>query len=142
MGRSRHRHHSNGHPNGHGHGQRQGHQGNASSSSPAPSGDAQPAIPSGIESPSADTLHETTESTSAVAIAVDSTEVHEQIEFLTERTGLTREELLAGLAEQLPIKRVMQPADVAALAIHLMVNTAITGLTINIDGGQQLIAGL
>jgi len=26
----------------------------------------------------------------------------EQIEFLTERTGLTREELLAGLAEQLP----------------------------------------
>lgn len=46
------------------------------------------------------------------------------------------------LAEQLPIKRVMQPADVAALAIHLMVNTAITGVTLDIDGGQQLIAGL
>jgi uncharacterized protein YidB (DUF937 family) len=26
----------------------------------------------------------------------------EQIEFLTERTGLSRQELLAGLAEQLP----------------------------------------
>jgi NAD(P)-dependent dehydrogenase (short-subunit alcohol dehydrogenase family) len=46
------------------------------------------------------------------------------------------------LAEQLPIKRVMQPGDVAALAIHVMVNTAITGVTLNIDGGQQLIAGL
>ena len=33
------------------------------------------------------------------------------------------------------------PADVAALAVHLMTNTAVTGATFNIDGGQQLIEG-
>jgi NAD(P)-dependent dehydrogenase (short-subunit alcohol dehydrogenase family) len=41
----------------------------------------------------------------------------------------------------LPIGRVVGPADVAALAIHLMVNTAVTGATFDIDGGQQLLAG-
>ena len=30
------------------------------------------------------------------------------------------------------------PAEIAALAVHLMVNTAITGATVDIDGGQQL----
>ena len=29
--------------------------------------------------------------------------------------------------------------DVAALAVHLMANTAVTGATIEIDGGQQLV---
>jgi NAD(P)-dependent dehydrogenase (short-subunit alcohol dehydrogenase family) len=43
------------------------------------------------------------------------------------------------LRTTLPIRRVVGPADVAALAIHLMVNTAITGVTYDIDGGQQLI---
>jgi hypothetical protein len=32
-------------------------------------------------------------------------------------------------------------ADVAALAVHLMTNTAVTGATYDIDGGQQLISG-
>jgi len=32
-------------------------------------------------------------------------------------------------------------ADVAALAVHIMTNTGITGATYDIDGGQQLIAG-
>ena len=32
-------------------------------------------------------------------------------------------------------------ADVAALAVHLMSNTALTGATYDIDGGQQLISG-
>ncbi len=41
---------------------------------------------------------------------------------------------------RLPIGRVVGPADVAALAVHLMTNTAITGATFDIDGGQQLIA--
>ena len=41
----------------------------------------------------------------------------------------------------LPIGRVVQPGDVAALAIHLMVNTALTGATYDIDGGQQLLPG-
>jgi NAD(P)-dependent dehydrogenase (short-subunit alcohol dehydrogenase family) len=43
------------------------------------------------------------------------------------------------LRTTLPIGRVVEAADVAALAIHLMVNTAITGATVDIDGGQQLL---
>jgi NAD(P)-dependent dehydrogenase (short-subunit alcohol dehydrogenase family) len=45
------------------------------------------------------------------------------------------------LRETLPIGRVVGPADVAALAVHIMINTALTGATYDIDGGQQLIAG-
>jgi NAD(P)-dependent dehydrogenase (short-subunit alcohol dehydrogenase family) len=44
------------------------------------------------------------------------------------------------LRATLPIRRVVGPADVAALAVHLMINTAITGATYDIDGGQQLLA--
>jgi NAD(P)-dependent dehydrogenase (short-subunit alcohol dehydrogenase family) len=44
----------------------------------------------------------------------------------------------AQLRATLPIRRVVGPADVAALAIHLMTNTATTGATYDIDGGQQL----
>jgi NAD(P)-dependent dehydrogenase (short-subunit alcohol dehydrogenase family) len=43
------------------------------------------------------------------------------------------------LSATLPIGRVVGPADVAALAVHLMVNTALTGATYDIDGGQQLL---
>jgi NAD(P)-dependent dehydrogenase (short-subunit alcohol dehydrogenase family) len=43
------------------------------------------------------------------------------------------------LRATLPIGRVVGPADVAALAVHLMTNTALTGATYDIDGGQQLI---
>jgi len=43
------------------------------------------------------------------------------------------------LRTTLPIGRVVSPTDVAAAAVHLMTNTAITGATIDIDGGQQLI---
>ena len=39
----------------------------------------------------------------------------------------------------LPIGRVVVPADVAALAVHLMTNTALTGATYDIDGGQQFV---
>jgi enoyl-[acyl-carrier-protein] reductase (NADH) len=45
------------------------------------------------------------------------------------------------LRATLPIGRVVGPADVAALAVHLMMNTAITGATFDIDGGPQLIEG-
>jgi NAD(P)-dependent dehydrogenase (short-subunit alcohol dehydrogenase family) len=44
------------------------------------------------------------------------------------------------LRSTLPIGRVVGPEDVAALAVHLMTNTAITGATFDIDGGQQLVA--
>jgi len=43
------------------------------------------------------------------------------------------------LRTTLPIRRVVGPADVAALAVHIMTNTALTGGTYDIDGGQQLI---
>jgi NAD(P)-dependent dehydrogenase (short-subunit alcohol dehydrogenase family) len=43
------------------------------------------------------------------------------------------------LRTTLPIRRVVGPADVAALAVHLMTNTAVTGATFDIDGGQQLV---
>jgi NAD(P)-dependent dehydrogenase (short-subunit alcohol dehydrogenase family) len=43
------------------------------------------------------------------------------------------------LRSTLPVRRVVGPADVAALAVHLMANTALTGATYDIDGGQQLI---
>ncbi len=45
------------------------------------------------------------------------------------------------LRTTLPIRRVVGPADIAALAIHLMANTAVTGATYDIDGGQQLVEG-
>jgi NAD(P)-dependent dehydrogenase (short-subunit alcohol dehydrogenase family) len=41
------------------------------------------------------------------------------------------------LQTTLPIRRVVTADDVAALAVHLMVNTALTGATYDIDGGQQ-----
>ena len=45
------------------------------------------------------------------------------------------------LRTTLPIGRVVGPADVAALAVHLMTNTALTGATYDIDGGQQFVSG-
>ena len=45
------------------------------------------------------------------------------------------------LRTTLPIRRVVTPADVAGLAVHIMINTALTGATYDIDGGQQLVAG-
>ena len=50
---------------------------------------------------------------------------------------LRREQLRATL----PIGRVVGPDDVGALAVHLMANTALTGATYDIDGGQQLLSG-
>jgi NAD(P)-dependent dehydrogenase (short-subunit alcohol dehydrogenase family) len=44
------------------------------------------------------------------------------------------------LRAMLSIRRVVGPGDVAALAVHIMTNTALTGATYDIDGGQQLVA--
>jgi NAD(P)-dependent dehydrogenase (short-subunit alcohol dehydrogenase family) len=44
------------------------------------------------------------------------------------------------LRTTLPIRRVVEPGDVAALAVHIMANTALTGATFDIDGGQQLVS--
>ncbi|MGI5206964.1 SDR family oxidoreductase [Spirillospora sp. CA-108201] len=54
---------------------------------------------------------------------------------LGDRLDERRNELRATL----PIGRVVGPADVAALAVHIMANTALTGATYDIDGGQQLV---
>jgi hypothetical protein len=43
------------------------------------------------------------------------------------------------LYAQLSIKRVVSAAGVAVLAVHLLANTAITGATYDIDGGQRLV---
>jgi NAD(P)-dependent dehydrogenase (short-subunit alcohol dehydrogenase family) len=43
------------------------------------------------------------------------------------------------LRATLPIGRVVGPADVAALAVHIMTDTALTGATYDIDGGQQFV---
>ena len=45
------------------------------------------------------------------------------------------------LRATLPIGRVVGPADIAALAVHIMTNTALTGGTYDIDGGEQLVSG-
>ena len=43
------------------------------------------------------------------------------------------------LRATLPIRRVVGPEDIARLAVHLMTNTAVTGATYDIDGGEQLV---
>jgi NAD(P)-dependent dehydrogenase (short-subunit alcohol dehydrogenase family) len=43
------------------------------------------------------------------------------------------------LRATLPIGRVIGPEDIAKLAVHLMANTAVTGATYDIDGGEQLV---
>ena len=45
------------------------------------------------------------------------------------------------LRSTLPIRRVVGAADVAVLSVHVMTNTALTGATFDIDGGQQLVPG-
>jgi NAD(P)-dependent dehydrogenase (short-subunit alcohol dehydrogenase family) len=55
--------------------------------------------------------------------------------------SITTEKHGAGsVPASLPIGRVVGPADVAALAVHLMINTAVTGATYDVDGGQQFVA--
>jgi NAD(P)-dependent dehydrogenase (short-subunit alcohol dehydrogenase family) len=49
------------------------------------------------------------------------------------------EERRSELRATLPIGRVVSPEDVAALAVHIMTNTALTGATYDIDGGQQFV---
>ena len=56
-------------------------------------------------------------------------------ELLGDQLDERRDELRATL----PIRRVVGPTDIAALAVHIMTNTALTGATYDIDGGQQLL---
>jgi NAD(P)-dependent dehydrogenase (short-subunit alcohol dehydrogenase family) len=61
-------------------------------------------------------------------------------------TGLSAELLGEGLEARreqlrgtLPIARVVGPEDVASAALFLMENSALTGVTIDVDGGQKLV---
>jgi len=58
-------------------------------------------------------------------------------QILGDQLEARREQLRATL----PIGRVVGPEDVAALAVHVMANTALTGGTYDVDGGQQITAG-
>ena len=53
--------------------------------------------------------------------------------------GDALEERRKQLRATLPIRRVVVPEDVAAIAVHVMVNTALTGATFDVDGGQQVV---
>jgi len=54
---------------------------------------------------------------------------------LGDRLDKRRDQLRATL----PIRRVVEPTDVAALAVHIMINTALTGATYDVDGGEQIV---
>jgi NAD(P)-dependent dehydrogenase (short-subunit alcohol dehydrogenase family) len=54
--------------------------------------------------------------------------------------GIELESRRSQLRATLPIRSVVGPADVAALVVHIMTSTALTGATYDIDGGQQLPA--
>jgi NAD(P)-dependent dehydrogenase (short-subunit alcohol dehydrogenase family) len=56
-------------------------------------------------------------------------------ELLGDQLDARREQLRTTL----PIRRVVGPEDIAALAVHIMANTALTGAAYDIDGGQQLV---
>jgi NAD(P)-dependent dehydrogenase (short-subunit alcohol dehydrogenase family) len=45
------------------------------------------------------------------------------------------------LRQRLPIGRVIKPVEIAELAVDMMLSTAVTGATFDIDGGQQLVKG-
>ena len=49
------------------------------------------------------------------------------------------EKLRNQLRTTLPIGRVAGLADVPALTVHIMTNTALTGATYDINGGQQFV---
>jgi NAD(P)-dependent dehydrogenase (short-subunit alcohol dehydrogenase family) len=46
------------------------------------------------------------------------------------------------LGRSVPTGQGVEPGDIAALAIHIMTNPAITGATFDVDGGQHAIARL
>jgi NAD(P)-dependent dehydrogenase (short-subunit alcohol dehydrogenase family) len=54
---------------------------------------------------------------------------------LGDQLDARREQLRATL----PVRRVVGPEDIAALAVHIMTNMVLTGATFDIDGGQQLV---
>lgn len=54
---------------------------------------------------------------------------------IAERTGRSRDEARAALARRQPIGRLIDPAEVAEAVAFCLVNGAVTGQGINVDGG-------
>ncbi|MFP5042944.1 SDR family oxidoreductase [Parasediminibacterium sp. JCM 36343] len=48
-------------------------------------------------------------------------------------------EILATIAEKLPVKKIASPEEVASAVLFLMSNASITGEVIHVDGGARLI---
>jgi NAD(P)-dependent dehydrogenase (short-subunit alcohol dehydrogenase family) len=53
--------------------------------------------------------------------------------------GEQREEILAGIAQSLPVGRVGRPEDIAEAALFLMNSGYTTGTTLHIDGGARVV---
>jgi NAD(P)-dependent dehydrogenase (short-subunit alcohol dehydrogenase family) len=53
--------------------------------------------------------------------------------------GENKKEILASVAEKLPVKKIATPEEVASAVLFLMSNHSITGEVIHIDGGARLI---
>jgi NAD(P)-dependent dehydrogenase (short-subunit alcohol dehydrogenase family) len=66
--------------------------------------------------------------------------VEETVQNIQQKTGRTREEAIKSLVKDVPMGRMIQPEEVAALTVFLCSNLAsgITGQGFNIDGGTVL----
>lgn len=53
--------------------------------------------------------------------------------------GENKSEILAKVAEKIPVKKIAMPEEVASAVLFLMSNASITGEVIHIDGGSRLI---
>jgi NAD(P)-dependent dehydrogenase (short-subunit alcohol dehydrogenase family) len=66
---------------------------------------------------------------------VDTPMTEQTVADVAERTGRTPEEARAVLAHRQPIGRFIEPAEVAEAVRFCVVNGAVTGQGINVDGG-------
>ncbi|RYC66608.1 SDR family oxidoreductase [Spirosoma sordidisoli] len=53
--------------------------------------------------------------------------------------GDQREQVLARVAQTLPVKRIAKPGEVARAVLFLMQNESVTGEVIHVDGGARLV---
>jgi NAD(P)-dependent dehydrogenase (short-subunit alcohol dehydrogenase family) len=53
--------------------------------------------------------------------------------------GENKQQILAGIAATLPVKKIASPEEVASAVLFLMSNPSITGEVIHVDGGARLI---
>lgn len=53
--------------------------------------------------------------------------------------GENKAEILAGVAQTLPVKKIATPEEVASAVLFLMSNPSVTGEVIHVDGGSRLI---